>query len=488
MPLTYHLILMKKAYLSFFFLSLVFSWGTFNSSFAQTPQKQTDSLYHYVDKSGKVLSHLGKWAEAESFDRLGAFALVRDLKGDSHFLQKTGKTYRWAYYANQPVEVLCRDINAGNLDTIFHYPQLKVLIIRKNYCGPPRHSIQPLLAKLSQLKQLEILSLKQQRIGSFLPEDIGQLRHLKYLALSGVTRLPKGIGKLTKLHILDITGNGITNLPTEISQLKQLQQLNLAFSHRLTSLPWTFGQLRNLTKLNLDANQIRVFPQVIGQLAKLRHLTYGSNHLRSFPQTIIRLAQLEELHLAGFMTALPWNIGQLKNLKVLNLTGNRLTALPPQIVQLKNLEILKLENNRLTSLLPSYSNVRLNTFEEVYLKNNQLSVFPKALIPLPGQISMLTEIDLSNNRVKKLPENIDRLQQLTSLNLNNNQLSSLPVAISKLKNLKVLHLENNRFTSLPPHIAQLKNLRILYLKGNAISEAEMDKILLDLLPDCRVKF
>lgn len=59
---------MKKAYLSFFFLSLVFSWGTFNSSFAQTPQKQTDSLYHYVDKSGKVLSHLGKWAEAESFD------------------------------------------------------------------------------------------------------------------------------------------------------------------------------------------------------------------------------------------------------------------------------------------------------------------------------------------------------------------------------------------------------------------------------------
>ncbi|EYU62058.1 leucine-rich repeat domain-containing protein, partial [Leptospira interrogans] len=46
---------------------------------------------------------------------------------------------------------------------------------------------------------------------------------------------------------------------------------------------------------------------------------------------------------------LPIEIGQLKNLQVLNLGSNRLTTLPKEIEQLKNLQELYLNNNQLSS-------------------------------------------------------------------------------------------------------------------------------------------
>jgi Leucine-rich repeat (LRR) protein len=50
------------------------------------------------------------------------------------------------------------------------------------------------------------------------------------------------------------------------------------------------------------------------------------------------------------LTALPSSIGQLTNLRELDLTGNHLTALPETIVQLTNLETLHVYGNHLAGL------------------------------------------------------------------------------------------------------------------------------------------
>nr|WP_235596146.1 leucine-rich repeat domain-containing protein [Leptospira weilii] len=49
------------------------------------------------------------------------------------------------------------------------------------------------------------------------------------------------------------------------------------------------------------------------------------------------------------LTALPKEIGQLRNLQTLNLGSNRLTTIPEEIAQLRNLRTLHLKGNPIAS-------------------------------------------------------------------------------------------------------------------------------------------
>ena len=99
------------------------------------------------------------------------------------------------------------------------------------------------------------------------------------------------------------------------------------------------------------------------------------------------------------MTSLPDEIGNLSNLKELNLYKNQLTSLPDEIGNLSNLR-------------------------KLYLHNNQLT---------------------------RLPQEIGNLSKLTTLYLYNNQLTSLPEEIGTLLNLNCLYLEGNTKLVYPPY-------------------------------------
>ena len=62
-----------------------------------------------------------------------------------------------------------------------------------------------------------------------LPEEIGQLKHLKKLVVSSnnLTYVPAVIGELTELEHISFKNNEITALPAEIGQLKNLKELEL---------------------------------------------------------------------------------------------------------------------------------------------------------------------------------------------------------------------------------------------------------------------
>ena len=68
------------------------------------------------------------------------------------------------------------------------------------------------------------------------------------------------------------------------------------------------------------------------------------------------------------LTTLPKEIGNLKNLKWLDLKGNKLTTIPKEIGNLKNLKSLGLIENELTTLPPEIGN--LKNLKDLWLDSN----------------------------------------------------------------------------------------------------------------------
>ncbi|KIC71427.1 hypothetical protein DB41_BH00010, partial [Neochlamydia sp. TUME1] len=141
---------------------------------------------------------------------------------------------------------------------------------------------------------------------------------------------------------LDLSRTGLTYLPSEISQLSQLQTLDLR-ENQLTALPTEIGQLSQLKGLYLNQNQLTSLPAEIGQVSQLQGLYLTQNQLTSLPAEIGLLSKLQKLYLdQNQLTSLPAEIGQLSQLQLLNLNQNQLTSLPAEIGQLSQLKWLYL--------------------------------------------------------------------------------------------------------------------------------------------------
>jgi hypothetical protein len=80
----------------------------------------------------------------------------------------------------------------------------------------------------------------------------------------------------------------------------------------------------------------------------------------------------------------------------------------------------------------------------------------------------LTELKLSNNQLKEIPESLGRLTQLETLEINENQLLKLPKSIGKLLLLSNLQFISNQITNLPGSFSNLRNLKLLAFGVNTL--------------------
>jgi small GTP-binding protein len=215
--------------------------------------------------------------------------------------------------------------------------------------------------------------------------------------------------------------------------------------------------------LNLSWRGIKSLPAKIGELSNLRELELSHNQLTSLPAEIGQLTNLTKLILTqNQLSSLPAEIEKLANLTNLLLDGNHLSSLPAEIGKLSNLEILYLDGNHLSSLPAEIG--KLSNLEILYLGGNKLSSLQAEI----GHLTHLTELALGHNQLTSLLEEIGKLTNLTELYLHNNQLTNLPAEIGRMTNLMKLFLGGNQLTSLPAGMARLERLAILDLDGNPL--------------------
>ncbi|AAM05694.1 COR domain-containing protein [Methanosarcina acetivorans] len=274
------------------------------------------------------------------------------------------------------------------------------------------------------------------------------------------------------LTTLDLSENQLTQLPSEITELKNLTTLNLS-GNQLTQLPSEIGELKSLTSFDLSVNQLTQLPPEIGELKNLTILNVYRNQLIQLLPEITELKNLTTLDLSlNKLTQLPPEIGELNNLKTLYSSSNQLTQLPLEITKLKNLTELYLSSNLMIRL----------PLEITELKNlTTLNVYRNQLIQLPSKITELKnlkKLDLSRNQLAQLPPEIAELKNLTTLDLSRNQLAQLPPEIAELKNLTTLDLFENPLISLPPEIvSQGVKAIFTYLKQSKTTENNEAKLI-----------
>ncbi len=89
------------------------------------------------------------------------------------------------------------------------------------------------------------------------------------------------------------------------------------------------------------------------------------------------------------------------------------------------------------------------------------------------------------NFVTNIPKSVGNFPKLTSLMLYNNQIRQLPPELSSLNSLKKFCVDINPLVSLTPTIDKLNKLDTLGIAKTQITEAEINRIKLEL-PNCKI--
>ena len=315
-----------------------------------------------------------------------------------------------------------------------------------------------------------------------------------------------GEGRVIGLSLSDNRLSG--PIPTELSNLASLQELDLARNQLSGLIPAELGNLANLEALRLGSNELSgPIPVELGQLSNLVFLSIQDNQLNGeIPVELGLLTNLRELHLGQnqLSGAIPPELGTLANLEMLRLGSNELSGpIPPELASLTKLRTLALAGNNLEGEIPPELG-NLPNLEAIYLGGNQFS----GCIPIglrgvvEGDLSMLglqicatissdraalvafynaTEGANWTDNANWLTDapmgdwhgvTTDDAGRVSGLELPQNNLSgTIPPELGNLTELRILNLEINNFqygTEIPSQVWALSNLERIQLQATGI--------------------
>lgn len=359
---------------------------------------------------------------------------------------------------------------------------------------------------------------------------------------NGITGIDKAIGNLKKLEVLYIANSPITSLPESLGDLESCTDLEIYNCPGLKAFPLQLARMKNLTQLNMAMNpQLAVaFPEGIRQIAdgeagkSLQILYLGYNNIGSLPENVSDMKKLGKIDLIyNKLTVLPafgkdvnlvqgtFDYNKIKSIAIdengifcgmddvesLSFSHNELTEFP-DIFDASSIYIMASINFSYNKIKKVSTKKGINT-NELSLAGNELETFPADLFktnsPLMvlnlsgnriktftnedmkgGKVYMMTSLDLSNNRLEKLPDDLNgtTMPHLYGIDISGNQFSAFPWGLANISYLNTLIMRNQRdddgnrvYKEWPTNIGNHKGLRALLLGGNDIGKVpETEKL------------
>ncbi|KAK3439423.1 hypothetical protein EUGRSUZ_C04271 [Eucalyptus grandis] len=368
----------------------------------------------------------------------------------------------------------CDELNMLPIE-LGHMEALKELLIDNT-------SIQEIPVSMGYLEKLEIFSASKCLQLSHLPDSVCGLTSLSVLSLENakITQISASFEKLVKLRILSLKGcRWVGRLPDSICNLgNSLEELDITGTG-ISELPNSITCLGHLKVLKMDSCFIRELPREIGNLVNLEEL--HASHCRSLkgaiPTAIKSLDRLRILRLGhSSISAIPLEIGSLSCLQTLDLLWcNEIQVLPELPSRLTCLHVSSKRMEALPDLkdLVELEKIRLGDKDPKELICPSTRMEPKSrssdLLVAHIVLPKLKMLELSHSRVSELQLghgslSCSHLKKLVLSGVNLENVLDLPSSLS------VLSIQCCSSLRQLPAVHHLSKLSELHLIQSAVEE------------------
>ncbi|KAM0973822.1 hypothetical protein ACFX2C_017097 [Malus domestica] len=204
------------------------------------------------------------------------------------------------------------------------------------------------------------IDLNHADIAGFLPEELGLLLDIALFHINSnrfCGKVPKSFNKLKLLFELDLSNNRFAGeFPDVVLQLPALKFLDLRFNEFEGKVPKELFD-KDLDAIFINHNRFSFqLPDNFGKSPVSVIVLANNNFHGCVPASLGNMSKnLNELVLAnnGFHSCLPKEIGMLKNVRLFDVSHNRIVGeLPKEIVEMESLEQLNVAHNMLRGTIP----------------------------------------------------------------------------------------------------------------------------------------
>ncbi|XP_006350918.1 putative receptor-like protein kinase At3g47110 [Solanum tuberosum] len=271
----------------------------------------------------------------------------------------------------------------GNIPLSFgNLKNLLWLNVNDNQLGVGAPDDLNFINSLTNCKMLEFLDIANNKFGGMLPYSITNLSTTLTKLLIGYNRIsgtiPREISNLVNLDMLSIQGTLINgSIPDSIGMLSNLKNLHMESNQLTGNIPSSLGNIRGLLYIYLQDNSLEgTIPSSLGNCTSLQTLDIAQNKLSgSIPKQVIALSSLSVLLNMSYNSLsgpLPVEIGNLTNLAALDISNNKLSGeIPHSLESCSSLEILYLQENIFEGTIPPLDD--LKNIQYLDLSRNTLS-------------------------------------------------------------------------------------------------------------------